>query len=248
VPKYFFNPNDLNKGDLTFRNETAHHLLQVLRLKPGAQVTLCDGKNSDYTAVLREADAKRMVCRLDVSEPIPCETEAPVFTTLYQALPKGDKMELIIQKCVELGVGKIVPLYTAHTLAKNAEKKTERYQRIAESAAEQSMRGIIPEVTLPQTFAQILAKKKNESLWLVALSPLEFPKSTPIKTLAKVFRVLVTLPASIGLWVGPEGGFSPEEVSALLTAGAVSFTLGQRVLRTETAGLAALAQINCLTE
>ncbi|MCL2204245.1 MAG: 16S rRNA (uracil(1498)-N(3))-methyltransferase [Defluviitaleaceae bacterium] len=245
MPKYFFPAGDAGEA-LTLRGETAHHLLHVLRLKPGARITLCDGNCRDYAAVLREVDAKGASCLLELSPPVLCETEPFIPVTLYQALPKGDKMETVIQKSVELGVHKIIPLYTAHSLVKNAEKKIARYQKIAEAAAGQSMRGIIPLISPPMKFPQALGEAFFPVHWLVAVSPSEAPDHSPPVSLRSFFRAHAS--GSIGLWIGPEGGFSPEEITALIAAGATPITLGKRVLRTETAALAALAQINGITE
>lgn len=211
---------------------------------------LCDGKGFGYRALLREADARKLICRFDISDPTPCDTEPPIPITLYQSLPKGDKAELIIQKCVELGVNKIIPLYTAHSLVRDAEKKTIRYARIALSAAEQCMRGIVPEVTPPRTFGLALAGMETNASHMAALSPSEMPTLGDFCDNAfnihEVFSLLS--PTSIGLWVGPEGGFSQGEVAALVDAGVMPITLGKRVLRTETAALTALAQINLMSE
>ncbi|MCL2603623.1 MAG: 16S rRNA (uracil(1498)-N(3))-methyltransferase [Defluviitaleaceae bacterium] len=252
MPKYFFNDGDFNEGYVALRNDTAHHLIHALRMKAGAEVTLCDGKGMDWRGVLRETDVKRGICRFDLSDPTPCRTELPVSVTLYQALPKGDKMELIIQKCVELGVHKIVPLYTAHSLIRSAEKKTARYQRVAESAAEQSMRGIVPKVAPPSAFTQAVTERDKQSRMLAALSPGEIVNFGTICSEVRpsaLHDIYCDAPSAyIDLWVGPEGGFSSEEITALFSAGAVPISLGPRVLRTETAAFTALAQINLLME
>jgi len=252
MPKYFFSKNNFEKDSVVLHNETAHHIIHVLRMKAGAQVTLCDGNDTDYTATLRETDAKHGVCRFTLTEPVECKTETPVPVTLYQSLPKGDKMEIVIQKSVELGVHKIVPLYTAHSLVRDAEKKTVRYQRVAQSAAEQSMRGIVPEVSPPRTLAEALKEKESTSLSLAALSPGEvtnFGGNSPEVCFTPLRDIFTpALPDRISLWIGPEGGFSSEEIALLLESGAKAISLGARVLRTETAALAALAQINLITE
>jgi 16S rRNA (uracil1498-N3)-methyltransferase len=248
MPKYFFTEDNSvsSISSLVLKGETAHHLLHVLRLKPGAEVTLCDGKCMDYSAVLEETDTKRLTCRFKLSALTPCNTELRTPVTLYQSLPKGDKMEWVVQKAVELGVYKIAPLYSAHSLAKNAEKKIPRYQKIVEAAAGQSMRGIIPEVSQPLSFNQALAGMNALDCVLVACSPSEAPDNAlPVRP-GEFLRTVS--PCAISLWVGPEGGFSPKEIVALIAAGATPISLGQRVLRTETAALAALAQITALLE
>ena len=280
MAKYFFTPADKTGDTVILRGETAHHLLHVLRLRPGATVTLCDGARTDYTAVLQPAEATAsrpaINCTFQITHQSRCTTEPPTPITVYQSLPKGDKFESIIQKSVELGAANIVPLYTAHTLAKNVEKKIARWQKIADSAAVQCNRGILPEVTPPQRFADALEKAiKNAlsadekstnsngttdattsamapALWLAALSPSEAGEET-LPTLAQLFRMPnlpqnEPLPAAINIWIGPEGGFAREEVDRLLAAGAHAVSLGPRVLRTETAAPALLAQISLVWE
>ena len=260
-------------GDVvTLRGETAHHLLHVLRLKPGAEVTLCDGARMDYTAILREStgrklrpvggnlqptDSRNFECAFEIIASTPCATEPPMPITVYQAHPKGDKIESIIQKSVELGAAKIIPLYTAHTLAKNIEKKQPRYQKIAHAAAAQCNRGILPEVTMPVRFENAVGTKPSQHLWIAALSPSETGAES-LPTLVGLVRSLYAasqsclnhpaLPASLSIWIGPEGGFSRGEVDSLLSVGAHAVSLGPRVLRTETAAPALLAQISLLWE
>jgi 16S rRNA (uracil1498-N3)-methyltransferase len=259
LPKHFFDAAAVSDKTVALGGDAAFHLLHVLRLKPGARITLCDGKGTDYSAVMREADAGKGTCVFHLSEPIPCGTEPPVGVTLYQALPKGDKMEWIIQKSVELGVVKIVPVYTSRTVTRDAGKKTARYQRIAESAAGQSMRGVVPEVTPPVAFMEAVNDIDPQVRRLAALSPSEAvgPALPALHTLllsndfnfGRIDQNLFGIPPTpLSLWIGPEGGFAPDEAAALIASGAEPFTLGPRVLRTETAALAALAQIICLTE
>jgi len=275
MSKYFFAPEDKTGDTVSLHGETAHHLLHVLRLKPGAEVTLCDGACNDYHAVLCEPTGRNLrpveACTFTITSTKPCTTEPPMPITVYQAHPKGDKIESIIQKSVELGAAQIVPLYTAHTLAKNIGKKQPRYQKIVASAAEQCNRGIVPEVTEPMKFKDAVANVpprlpfgSNEAphIWLVALSPSEVGDATLYSMvelaeklnpqLRNGFSPPTTPPfeplASLGIWIGPEGGFSPDEVKSLLTAGAYAVSLGPRVLRTETVAPALLSQISLLWE
>jgi len=242
MSKFFFPPNALEKNCCTLIGDTAHHMLHVLRMKPGAYAILCDGKGMDYKAVLTESNPKGPTAVFSVLESTPCQTESKVSVTLYQSLPKGDKMEWIIQKCVELGIYKIVPICTARTVVriKDAEKKTTRYQRIAEGAAAQSMRGIIPEVSSPLPFCKALDKKGQEDIWIAAW------ENENNRSIASVLQG--SPPKSIGLWIGPEGGFETDEIAALQVSGAIPITLGRRILRTETASMAGLIQILCVWE
>jgi len=283
VGKYFFTDEIPADGRVVLHGDAAKHLLHVLRLKPGASVLLCNGKGTDYPAVLHEADLQKNICLFITGESVPCDTEMQIPITLYQGLPKGDKMEWVIQKSVELGVTRIVPVYTAHSLVKNAEKKVVRYQKIALSAAEQSQRGIVPKVCTPCNFEAAVslimdgryetanrrdaADKKETSTpnttkrfplrGLVAVSPSEVPEGAPLKLLRDYlsdYKGASTKPEDntsfppLSIWVGPEGGFSAMEVKTLVTSGLVLVSLGKRILRTETAGPALLAQIQCLME
>ena len=258
MPKYFFKPSERNGDVIVLKEDAAHHLLQVLRIKSGSRVILCDGAGVDYASTLEMADVKKGLCSFRILNEIPCETELPRKTTLFQALPKSDKMEWIIQKCVELGVHQIVPLYTAFTVVRDAEKKMVRFNRVAESAAGQSMRGIVPEVALPMAFKDAVKeivvgepRVKSRATHLVALSPSEVADLPQVErcSIKEWFASNAALTDSpLAIWVGPEGGFSPEEITALLDAGVQPISLGRRVLRTETAGLTALAQIMLFAE
>jgi len=249
MPKYFFLPEDRKGQAVILRGETAHHLRHVLRLREGARVVLGDGANMDYAAVLYKVDGQTLT--FNIVEGTACLTELPMPVVVFQSLPKGDKFETVIQKCVELGAAKIIPVYTEHSLVKNAEKKHVRYQKIANAAAEQCMRGILPEVCLPMRFTD--AVQAREAVQLVALAPSETLYALadePVQTLPSLLALrdekITAIPKSIGIWIGPEGGFSATEVAALLRVGAHPVSLGARVLRTETVAAALLAQISLL--
>ena len=280
MPKYFFMPgsSDITQGTQgVICGETAHHMQNVLRMQPGDNAILCDGNGTDYTAVLVEFDkkAKPPSAVFEVTGSYPCETEPRTKITLYQAMPKGDKMELVIQKCVEIGVAAIVPVITSRTIAraKEFEKKTLRYRRIAESAAGQSMRGIVPNVCEAISFKDALEMCAAE-LTLVAY---EEEKAVALKSVLESKKVLIPrqkfaqqtfatplkrgieTPSltndligvsidSVDIWIGPEGGFAKEEIQALKNRGATPVSLGARILRTETAAITAVAQVICLLE
>ena len=146
MPKFFFNKNDINRGQVQLFGEDEKHIKTVLRAREGEEITLCDGEGMDYQC--RIASLERGVL-LDILSQDVCETEPKTKITLYQGLPKADKMELIIQKCVELGVDRIVAVSTERAIVKLDKKETkklERWQKIAEAAAKQSGRGKIPEI------------------------------------------------------------------------------------------------------
>ena len=248
MPKFFFSPNDVKDGFIHISGETAHHLLHVLRVKLGGEVLLCDGLGLDYYAELVESSSKtkHSVAVFKIKSTSPCDTEPITRITLFQSLPKGDKMDLIIQKCVELGVHEIQPVLTERSVARisSNEKKTARFQKISESAAEQSKRGIIPIIHPPCGFSAAIEAATESPATLVLLAY----EQEHERSLKSVLLNNPTPQKNISLWIGPEGGFTDNEVSALCNAGAITITLGRRVLRTETAAIATIAQIICLCE
>lgn len=215
----------------------ARHLAVVLRAKPGMNVTLCDGAGTDYACAVRTADPDRV--ELEIISTAPSASEPSVPVTLYVGYPKQDKLEWIIQKAVELGAVEIVPFFSRFCVAapKKEEAKNERYNRIAFEAAKQAGRGVIPRVAMPLTFAQMVqqAAAKDRALFCYEAGgePLLSRLEGPVGTLAII--------------TGSEGGFSPEEAQAAVEAGCVPVTLGPRILRCETAPLAALAVAMALT-
>jgi len=237
--KFFFKPSDINSHGTTISltGNSAHHMIHVLRMHIGQEITLCDGNGIDFHAKLESISIKPVAVTFTILSQAHSSTESSTPIILFQGLPKGDKMDWIIEKAVEAGVNKIIPVYTARTVIKEKDstKKSERYARISESAASQSMRGIIPEVTNPMRFSDALLESAVSSLCLIAY---EKEYSRTIKDIH-----CYTSPKPISLWIGPEGGFEDSEVGALKDIGAIPISLGPRVLRTETAGLIALAQI-----
>lgn len=210
------------------------HITKVLRLKAGDSVVVCDGAGNDYLCAVEAID-KNLVT-LHISEQIPNDAESRTSITLYQGIPKSDKMDFIIQKCVELGVRKIVPVETARIVAKvkDGDKKQIRWQRIAAEAAKQCGRGVIPEIGDVLTFAQAVAVEHE-----LKLMPYECEKDGLLSNALKS----VTTGADIGIYIGPEGGFDKAEADMAVDAGVKTVTLGKRILRCETAGLATVAAV-----
>jgi 16S rRNA (uracil1498-N3)-methyltransferase len=240
MPKYFFIKDVDVQNEITINGPAAHHLLHVLRIKKGDGVVLCDGNNNDYHCTF--LFSKNRNAYFKVNHVKPCETELPFNITLYQCLPKDAKLEFIIQKSVELGVHNVVPVQSNRSAVKRNDTlaKQERYRRIAESAAGQSMRGIIPLVSPVRQFHEIISNPQKQSVWIVLYEN---------EKIATIKKILAPLPvADIGIWVGPEGGFTDEEIHALRISGGITATLGRRTLRTETAGIAAIAQVSCCRE
>ncbi len=234
MPKFFINKNDISRGQIQLFGEDEKHIKTVLRAREGEEVTLCDGEGMDYQC--RIASLERGVL-LDILSKEVCETEPKTKITLYQGLPKADKMELIIQKCVELGVDRIVAVSTERAIVKldkKEGKKLERWQKIAEAAAKQSGRGKIPEI------CQQVLKFKDAVAEARALDgaiiPYEKEQETGIREFVQKFEG-----TSVGVFIGPEGGFAEEEIALAKENGITSVTLGKRILRTETAGMTTVA-------
>lgn len=222
---------------ITLTGGDVNHIRNVLRLKPGEQILISDGRGRDYYCRISDIDGEYVVA--DIEDVCDNFAELPVEVTLFQGYPKSDKMDLIVQKMVELGVHRIVPVFTARTVvkldAKKAAKKTERYNSIAESAAKQSGRGLIPEVLTPVTFAHAIEMASELDMNIIPYEEAEGLEYSR-KVLSEIHGK-----KSLGIFIGPEGGFSRDEVEQAMAAGAKSITLGHRILRTETAGLAVMS-------
>lgn len=234
MPKFFFNKNDISRGQVQLFGEDEKHIKTVLRAREGEEMTLCDGEGMDYQC--RIVSLERGVL-LDILSKEVCETEPKTKITLYQGLPKADKMELIIQKCVELGVDRIVAVSTERAIVKldkKENKKLERWQKIAEAAAKQSGRGKIPEIGQQVLkFKEAVAEAKGLD---GAIIPYEKEQETGIRQFVQGFQG-----ESIGVFIGPEGGFAEEEIALAQENGITPITLGKRILRTETAGMTTAA-------
>lgn len=223
-------------------DEDAAHLVRVLRAAPGEKVLLCDGAGTEYDGVLRTVTVNHVEAEILSSRP--SASEPTVEVTLYAGLPKGDKLEFIVQKATELGAARIVPFTSRFCVAKpkNEEKKIERYNRIAREAAKQSARGRMPEVRGCVSFAQLLNEVKDYDVSFFFYEgggePLYHDHQLHSR-LADAKRIAVI--------TGAEGGFSPEEAQSAIDAGCVLAGLGPRILRCETAPVAAISALMVLT-
>lgn len=234
MPKFFVSPREIEGKKIILTGDDEKHIKTVLRAREGEEITVCDGEGMDYQCRILSLE-KGVVT--EILSSAPCDVEPETKITLYQGLPKADKMEWIIQKCVELGVERIVPVSTERAIVKldkKEGKKLERWQKIAEAAAKQSGRGIIPQMgkrVLSFGEAVVEATKLDG-----ALIPYEKEEERGIRQFVRDFSG-----KSIGVFIGPEGGFSPEEVALAEEAGILPVTLGKRILRTETAGMTTVA-------
>ena len=230
-----FFTNEISGGTGWIRGEDVRHIRKVLRLSVGDTVSLCDGAGTDYEAVIASVSPDEV--RLNILSCALSETEPRTRITLYQCLPKSGKMEWILQKGTELGVHAFVPVVSERCVVQPGERfeqRRARYQRIVEEAAKQSRRGIIPEVRDLIRIRDLVPEQ--ESLFLIC------DEEEHVRTLKQALRI-GPAPASVGVLVGPEGGLERQEVQMLLERGGTGVTLGTRILRTETAGMAAVAQI-----
>lgn len=235
MPRFFVDSKPEN-GFLTLTGENAHHAGRVLRLRTGEAVTLCDGEGTDYDCTVEAVSKEEVICR--VAGCHSAETEPKQYLTLFMALPKGDKMDLIVQKAVELGVGEIVPYVSHNCVARpeRMEKKLERWRRIAAEAAKQSGRGRLPAVREMLQSAEQAAREASKSE--TALFFYEHEKQTGLRQ-----ALSGGIGKTVSLMIGPEGGFTPEEAADIVRAGLTSVSLGTRILRCETAPIAALSVV-----
>ena len=239
-PRFFCSPDQLELASGSFVDlppGPARHAARVLRLAAGDGLTLFDGRGGEYPAVIDSVVKDRVGVRLGQRQDL--ERESPLDLTLIQALQGGDKMDFTLQKAVELGVGTFVPVASRRSVvrldADRAAKRLEHWQGVAVAACEQCGRNRIPRVEAVQPLERALGQVAPGALRLALLPG------------AAVSLASLPLPAGpVVLLVGAEGGLAPEEAEAALAAGFRAVSLGPRVLRTETAGLAALAAIQAL--
>lgn len=242
---HFFAPEAASEdGILILSGENAHHIGRVLRLAVGERVVVSDGQDCDRYCEIAGYRGRDVVLRV-LPESVP-EAELPVRIRLFQGVPKSDKMEWIVQKAVELGAAGIVPVQMKRCVVKLDEKqktaRRERWQKLAESAAKQSGRRVLPAVGPVMTFREAAAEAASADRILVPYESAD--------DMEKTRQLLGSLRPgmSVAVFIGPEGGFDPEEIRILQEAGAEIITLGRRILRTETAGMAFLAMCLLMTE
>ena len=243
---FFVRPEQISGKEAYIEGPDWNHAANVLRVRPGEQVLLSAGEDWDYLCTVREVDRAGQRVLLSVLEENRDTRELPVKISLYQGLPKSDKMELIIQKAVELGAARVIPVETARCVVKldrkKAESKRSRWQAISESAAKQSGRSMIPEVAMPMPFAAALKEAADSDIRLIPYENAEGMERTR--------RILesVVPGQKIAVFIGPEGGFEETEIRRAEEAGFEAVTLGKRILRTETAGFVVLSLLMAQTE
>lgn len=242
--RFFADPSQIKEKEIMLTGTDVNHIRNVLRMRTGEEILVSNGQGSDYHCRLESIEETTVTAsimwRLDGN------AELPISITLFQGLPKGDKLEFIIQKCVELGAVRIVPVSTRRTIvkldAKKEQAKRKRWMGISESAAKQSGRGIVPEVTKVMDFSEALREAESMDVCLIPYELAEGIEHT------REVCASIKPSQSVGIFIGPEGGFEEEEVSRAIEAGAIPLTLGKRILRTETAGMALISVLAYLLE
>ena len=241
---FFVSPSDISGRDICIRDDY-NHIKNVLRMKPGEVISVSDGvTGNEYRCHIEDYTEAEVHCRLDFIKE--ADTELPVKVLLFQALAKGDKMEYVIQKAVELGVTEIIPVATDRCVVKLDEKKAktraERWNTIAEAAAKQSKRRIIPGVKGIMSFKEAVLYANDTDIRLIPYELAEdFDRTRDIIGGLSDGQ-------SISVFIGPEGGFTEEEVRYAEQAGITQITLGHRILRTETAAMVVLSWLLYETE
>ena len=241
MPRFFADEPPVN-GEIIITGEDARHIGRSLRMAVGEEITVCRG-GSDYICRLEKISDSAVIAKVITEEK---SKEPSISLTLFQAMPKTDKLELIVQKAVELGAVRIVPVMTRRCISRpeksQFEKKRERLQKIALEAAKQSGRGIIPEVSGIISFEKCIEEMRALDLGLMC-----YEKFSGSLNSMRLSELKYPVGGSVGLLVGSEGGFDAAEAEAAVTAGIKPIWLGDRILRCETAPLAAISVIMSLT-
>ena len=238
--QFFVEPSQMQGNRVVITGKDFNHIKNVLRMKTGEELAVSNGTDGkEYRCGIEEFTEDEVICTLRFVKEDALELPAKVY--LFQGLPKADKMELIIQKAVELGVYQVIPVSCKRAVVKLDEKKAKskiaRWQGIAEAAAKQSKRGIIPEVKDVMTMKQAIAYSRQCQVKLI---PYELAEG-----MEKTKEIISSLKPGedVAIFIGPEGGFEEAEVQAAMESGIVPITLGKRILRTETAGMTVLSWI-----
>lgn len=234
---FFAEEKNIDNGFITIKGSDVNHIKNVLRMKKGEELLISNGTDKDYYCKIDEISNDEIRAKIYDIDKVGNELDTEFY--LFQCLPKGDKMELIIQKAVELGVREIIPVASKRAIVKLDEKKADskvkRWNLISESAAKQSGRIIIPKVKKPMTFSEAVKYTENMDMSII---PYE-----NYKDMNETRKIIDKMQPGmrIGIFIGPEGGFDEGEIEAAVKAGIERISLGRRILRTETAGMAILS-------
>ncbi|NLJ96861.1 MAG: 16S rRNA (uracil(1498)-N(3))-methyltransferase [Clostridiales bacterium] len=238
--RFYVDKDQIKENIITIKGQDVNHIKNVLRMKSGDKIIICDGQGKDCYCIIDRVCDDVVIATIDKVKDT--GTELPLKITLFQGLPKSDKMELIIQKAVELGVYEIVPVMMARSIVKYNDvkkeaKKLQRWQAISESAAKQSGRGIIPKVLPVMSFKDAISYAKGMD-WTV----MPYENAKGIKDTRDSLERLEGCKTGAVI-IGPEGGYDKSEVEFAKDKDILPISLGRRILRTETAGLALLSMI-----
>lgn len=238
MPRIYVPISHIIDNRISITDEKAHYLISVLRCRKGDDLIVFDGKGNCLKTRILKADRREVIT--EVIENFPCDTESHINITLVQGLLKGEKMDLVIQKTTELGVKEIIPVVTERSQMRETRKVT-RWRKIAEEASRQSGRSIIPVIHDPIKFFDILNLLRPSN----KVNGLLFYEEGGMK-LSEAVSSFVPRPSSLFIFVGPEGGFTKEEVFLAKEKGLFVTSLGERILRAETAAISAVALVQFL--
>lgn len=245
MPRFFIPQEDV-QGSVLYVREDAHHISHVLRMSKGEILTLCDGSGMDYECTITAFEEDAVVCTLVQAHR--SSTEPLVELTLFQGVPKSDKMEWIIEKGVEVGISHFVPVNLKRCISRPEDRKmaakVDRWNKISRAAGKQSGRGRIPDVSLPLSTAQMCRAFSDYDAVLVCYEE----KKNSLRALLEQLKMQhssdgLLAPMKVGIVIGPEGGLEASEVEQMKAAGGLIVGLGPRILRTETAGMTAAAVV-----
>lgn len=238
--QFFVEPSQIQGTRVVITGSDVNHIKNVLRMQPGEEIAVSNGEDGkEYRCGIEELYEDEIVCTLRFVKEDGVELPSKIY--LFQGLPKADKMELIVQKAVELGIYEIIPVSTKRAVVKLDEKKAKtkiaRWQTISEAAAKQSKRRIVPQIRTVMSFKEAVAYAKDMQIKLI---PYELADG-----MEKTREIIGSLKPgeNIAIFIGPEGGFEENEIQTALDNGIEPITLGKRILRTETAGFTILSWI-----
>jgi 16S rRNA (uracil1498-N3)-methyltransferase len=238
--RFYASPAELDGNRVRLSLDESHHLIRVLRLNRGDEVFVFDGYGREYRCKFDKVENQRAV--LEIVEALSDEVESPLHLTLAQALAKGEKFDFVVQKATELGVNRIVPIASEHADLKlnreQAEKKVERWQRISLEALKQCGRRRLVEINMPLTLADFLNASREQASGRKSQSPVVYFNERGGLLIKEALDKLVDKGTVMAL-IGPEGGWSDDEIEFMNERGCLALTLGRRVLRTETAAIVA---------
>jgi len=243
---FFVEPFQIGEKYISITGQDVNHIKNVIRLKAGDEISISNGADGkDYRCGIKEITDDEVVCELRFIKED--GVELPVKVYLFQGLPKGDKMELIIQKLVELGVYEIIPVAMKRCVVKLDDKKAKskiaRWQGIAEAAAKQSKRAVVPEIKNVMSYKEALKYASGMNIKLVPYEMEETLEASSGMKGTKAIIESIEPNQSVAVFIGPEGGFDEQEINEAIECGMKPITLGKRILRTETAGMTVMAWI-----